>query len=61
MAKITVDQDTCIGCGACTAVSDNFVMEGDKAKPKKSDMKEVPADVKEAAEACPVNAINIGE
>lgn len=61
MAKVTVDEETCIGCGACTAVSENFVMDDDKAKAKVESFDSVPADVKEAAEACPVDSIKIEE
>ncbi|MFH1682526.1 MAG: ferredoxin [Candidatus Woesearchaeota archaeon] len=63
MAKITVDQDTCIGCGACTAVApDLFEMDDNgKSKAKKgetSSEKELKA-AQEAEETCPVQAIKV--
>ena len=59
MAKITISNE-CIGCGACTSVSDNFELVDNKAKPNKEnvdgdDLKKA----KEAADICPVNAIKI--
>ena len=62
--KITVDQTTCIGCAACTAVSPNFKMvEGDEAKavPVKEDVDELKENEIEAKDTCPVNAIKIEE
>ena len=56
--KITIDQDECIGCGACTAVSDNFELDGDKAKPKKSSVNEIGTN-QEAADACPKGCIHV--
>ena len=58
--KVTVDEQACIGCAACTVVCGNFIMEGDKAKAKKTEIseKELKAN-KEAENACPVNAIKV--
>jgi ferredoxin len=61
--KIEVDEDTCIGCGACAATCpDSFEMKdtdaGQKAKAKKPDVEELGC-AQEAAEVCPVNAIHI--
>ncbi len=60
MAKFTVevDEKTCIGCGACTVTCDNFTMEGDKAKPVKSEVDEIGCN-QEAADSCPVSAIKV--
>ena len=62
--KITVDKDKCIGCGACAAQCDNFELketdEGYKAKPKESEVDKVGCN-KDAAEACPVEAIKVKE
>jgi ferredoxin len=56
--RITLDRETCIGCGSCTVACDNFVTDGDKAKVVRSEVDELGAN-KEACEACPVNAIKI--
>lgn len=60
MFKINFDKEACIGCGACTSVCDNWIMEGDKAKPKKTTIsqKELKSN-KEAEDICPVNVIKI--
>ena len=62
--KIIVDKETCIGCAACTAVSQNFKMvEGDefKAIPITPDVDELKENEVEAKDICPVNAIKIEE
>lgn len=59
--KIILDRDACIGCGSCAAICpENWVMEGDKSKPKKTQVKEIGCD-KEAADACPVQCITMKE
>ena len=62
--KVIVDEETCIGCGACTAVCDNFeLIEKNgtfKAKSKKSDVSDIGCN-KEAADVCPVSAIKVEE
>ena len=61
MVKIDFDKETCIGCGACTAVCpDNWEMDGDKAKCLDTNPKEVGCN-KDAAETCPVNCIHVLE
>jgi len=55
---ISVDKKTCIGCGACTVACDNFVMDGDKAKPVKSEVESVGCN-QEAVDGCPVSAIKV--
>ena len=58
MAKIIIDTDKCIGCGACEAICpDVFKMEDDKAVVVKQDIDDPSA--KEASESCPVDAIEI--
>ena len=66
MAKVTVDEEKCIGCGACTSVWDNFEVKekesGFKAVAKKEEITEKEVELaKEAAEICPVDAINVDE
>lgn len=60
MAKIVVDQDKCIGCGACAATCpEGFKMNDGKAHAVKSEVKELSCE--KAAEAgCPVDAISVG-
>jgi ferredoxin len=57
--KIVHDKKACIGCGACAAVCpDNWVVEGGKAKPKKTKVDDIGCN-KEAADGCPVQCIKI--
>ena len=61
--KATVDEETCIGCGLCSETCPEvFEMTDDKVTVK---VDEVPKDViktcREAAENCPVEAIQIEE
>lgn len=59
--KVSVDLEKCRGCGACAAVCDNFEMGDDgKAHAKESKVEEEGCN-KEAAEACPVDAIKVEE
>jgi len=59
MAKITVDQNKCIGCGACVATCPKaFEMKDGKARPKKASVDKLTCE--KAAEAgCPVGAISV--
>ncbi len=63
--KIEHDLDGCIGCGACTAISDNWELKDvkgeEKALPRKAffDSEDDLAANKEAAESCPVEVIHI--
>ena len=63
MMKVVVDEETCVGCETCVETCPEvFEMSGDKVIVKAD---EVPEDVvdscKEAAENCPVEAIQIEE
>ncbi|OGQ11798.1 MAG: ferredoxin [Deltaproteobacteria bacterium RBG_19FT_COMBO_46_12] len=59
--RVTVDEDTCIGCGLCVEeCPEVFEMNDDQVRVKAD---EVPEDVmescKEAVENCPVEAIQM--
>ena len=57
--KIIQDKEKCIGCGSCVEVCpSNWEMKGDKAIPKKKEIKEIGCNQK-AADACPVQCIKI--
>ncbi len=63
--KVKVDQETCIGCGACEAVSPKIYKLKDlngeqKAFAIKEEVEEVD-EAKEGEEVCPVEAIKIDE
>ena len=56
---VTVNHETCIGCGACEAIcGDVFEMKDAKAYVKAGKESSADACVKEAIEGCPVDAIS---
>ena len=56
--KVTVNKETCIGCGNCEAVCPKiFVLKEGKSTVKISETDDPCA--KQAAESCPVNAITV--
>ncbi len=58
MAK--VNEETCIGCGACASICEGvFGMKDGKSHVKKGQDKSGASCVKEAAESCPVKAIKL--
>jgi len=61
--KATVDPNLCIGCAVCEQICDAvFEMEDDVAKVKVDTVPPEAADsCREAADACPVDAITITE
>ncbi|MBS3078934.1 ferredoxin [Candidatus Pacearchaeota archaeon] len=60
--KINFDKEACIGCIACASVCDNWIMDENKAKPKKTTISEKELKSNKKAESiCPVNAIKIKE
>ena len=61
--KATVDKNLCIGCGVCEQICDAvFEIKGDLAEPKVDIVSaDAEASCREAAEACPVEAITITE
>jgi len=59
MAKVTVDSSTCVGCGLCEqACPEVFEIQGDGIAHVKTDVCAT-HNLKEIAEQCPVNAINV--
>ena len=57
---VSVDKETCIGCGACVATCGSvFEMKEGKAIVKKGQDKSKDPCSKEAAESCPVGAIKL--
>ena len=58
--KIIIDENKCIGCGACTDVCDNFELNDGKSYPKKREVDKIGCNT-EAEKGCPVNAINVKE
>lgn len=65
--KTFVKKDVCIGCGACTVIADEVFEIGEDglAEVKKdiedNKINEEIDNVKDAAESCPVNAIETEE
>lgn len=59
--KIIQEHEKCIGCGACTTICKNWILDDDgKAHPKKIEINEEEyEDNKRAAEACPLHIIHI--
>jgi ferredoxin len=59
MAKVTVDKNTCVGCGLCEQVcADVFEVKGDGIAHVKAQSC-ASCNLQEVAEQCPVNAIKI--
>lgn len=62
--KIEFNREACIGCGSCSSICDNWVVEERdkvmKAKPKKAELDEIACN-KEAADNCPLQCIKIVE
>lgn len=62
--KVKVNEDACIGCGACCAIADNIFEIGDNglSEVKKEEVQEDEKQaVRDAAEACPTGAIEVEE
>ena len=70
--KAKVNKDICIGCGACTAIASDFFEIGDdrlaetiNPEDTENKIKEITeenkVDVLDAADGCPVGAIEIIE
>lgn len=62
MAKVTVDPNLCIACGACYASCPGVFAAGDDGKSKVIDPNGASLDeIKAAAAGCPVRAITVEE
>lgn len=62
--KVKVNEDACIGCGACCAIADSIFEIGDNglSEVKKEEVQEGEKQaVRDAAEACPTGAIEVEE
>lgn len=70
MTEVTIDQDTCTGCGTCAALCDAVFEISDSGKAQLTEeyqgddpaSGEVPDDVgctETGAQSCPVNAISV--
>jgi ferredoxin len=61
--RAIVDEETCIGCGLCSETCPEvFEMNDEKVRVKVDEVPEEVADTcREAAEDCPVEAIQIEE
>lgn len=62
--KVKVNEDACIGCGACCAIADSIFEIGDNglSEVKKEEVQEdEKRAVRDAAEACPTGAIEVEE
>ena len=59
--KISVDDEACIGCGACEGMFPDFFKMNDdgKAETKKSSFDKLKVD--EVKDTCPVSAIEVKE
>ena len=59
--RVKVDEETCIGCGLCAeSCPEVFEMVDDKARAKADEVPEEFVDTcREAAEDCPVEAIQV--
>ncbi len=59
MSKVTVDTATCVGCGLCEqACPEVFQVQGDGIAHVKVQVCSL-HNLKEVAEQCPVNSINV--
>jgi ferredoxin len=59
--KVTVDQELCIGCGACANLCPKVFTIGDDGKSEVIDPTGAGGDVEVAANSCPVGAIKVSE
>jgi len=57
--KITVDADTCVGCGVCEQVCPDVFKVGDDNVAQVLKQECSACDLKEVASQCPVEAIKV--
>lgn len=58
--KVNVDEEKCIGCGACESLAEDYFEVDQKSNVKKKDVaKEDEDKVKDAKDMCPVDAIKL--
>ena len=57
---VSIDRDACIGCGVCTTICPDVFELDDEGKATIKEGADTSVDcVKEAAENCPTNAIQV--
>ncbi len=62
--KVKVNQDACIGCGACASIAEDVFELNDEglSQAKEENVSEKNKEsVKEAADSCPTSAIEVEE
>jgi ferredoxin len=57
MAKVTLDKDTCIGCGVCESLCGEVFKMADDGKAEVIAPETDSSCAEDAASSCPVNAI----
>ena len=59
--KVKVDQESCIGCGACCANFEFFEFNDDGVSTVKGKVEDIVEgeDIEEAANVCPVDSIKV--
>ena len=59
MAKVSVDKDTCIGCGVCESLCPDVFKMNDENKAEVLEAETDASCAEDAASSCPVNAITV--
>ena len=60
MAKVTVDEATCTGCGLCAANCPDIFEMTDNNKAIVKNQESSSCDINQTASECPVDAIKVG-
>lgn len=58
--KVEVNKDLCIGCGSCVALAPDTFEFGDDGLAEAKDQT-ITEEVRDAAESCPTDAIQVNE